>query len=436
MDTTVMIEEHPQIKELMAKRPIVWQNPDYGKRADLPLTRADIFDAVARWERFAPFLAVAFPETAAMNGIIESPLLPLEQMKPAWEALNHQSLAGQLYLKADSQLPISGSIKSRGGIYEVLKFAEQVAMAHTDLTYMDDYSVLATAKYHELFAQYGVIVASTGNLALSVGIMAATFGFKTTVYMSHNARQWKKDKLRANGVTVEELNTDFSSVIPVARAAAAKDDHTHFVDDEGSRDLFLGYAVAGVRLQHQLKVQGIKMDAAHPVVVYLPAGVGGSPSGVAFGLKMIMGANIYPVFCEPTHVPSVTLGMMTKLNEKIAVQDIGLDGLTAADGLAVSRPSRLAGKVMQTLLLGTATFEDDDLYRYLTKLVDTEDVMVEPSAAAGFTAIAPIMAQFPTLAGKDVTHIVWATGGDMMPESERQLDYELGQKLLTKINNR
>ncbi|POD85765.1 D-serine ammonia-lyase [Lactiplantibacillus plantarum subsp. plantarum] len=45
MDTTVMIEEHPQIKELMAKRPIVWQNPDYGKRADLPLTRADIFDA-------------------------------------------------------------------------------------------------------------------------------------------------------------------------------------------------------------------------------------------------------------------------------------------------------------------------------------------------------------------------------------------------------
>ena len=378
MDTTVMIEEHPQIKELMAKRPIVWQNPDYGKRADLPLTRADIFDAVARWERFAPFMAVAFPETAAMNGIIESPLLPLEQMKPAWEALNHQSLAGQLYLKADSQLPISGSIKSRGGIYEVLKFAEQVAMAHTDLTYMDDYSVLATAKYDELFAQYGVIVASTGNLALSVGIMAATFGFKTTVYMSHDARQWKKDKLRANGVTVEELNTDFSSVIPVARAAAAKDDHTHFVDDEGSRDLFLGYAVAGVRLQHQLKVQGIKMDAAHPVVVYL----------------------------------------------------------LAADGLAVSRPSRLAGKVMQTLLLGTATFEDDDLYRYLTKLVDTEDVMVEPSAAAGFTAIAPIMAQFPTLAGKDVTHIVWATGGDMMPESERQLDYELGQKLLTKINNR
>ncbi|ASG80564.1 D-serine ammonia-lyase [Lactiplantibacillus pentosus] len=433
MDTTVMIEKHPQIKDLMAERPIVWRNPDYGESAELPLTRADIFDAVARWERFAPFLAVAFPETAAMNGVIESPLLKLQHMQPAWEAINHQSLAGQLYLKADSQLPISGSIKSRGGIYEVLKFAEQVAMTHTDLTYMDDYSVLATPKYHDLFAQYGVIVASTGNLALSVGIMAATFGFKTTVYMSHDARQWKKDKLRANGVTVEELNTDFSSVIPVARAAAAKDPHTHFVDDEGSRDLFLGYAVAGVRLQHQLKTQGIPLDDQHPVVVYLPAGVGGSPSGVAFGLKMIMGDAIYPVFCEPTHVPSVTLGMMTKLNEKIAVQDIGLDGLTAADGLAVSRPSRLAGKIMRTLLLGTATFEDNELYKYLTKLLDTEQVMVEPSAAAGFTAIAPITNQFPELAGKNVTHIVWATGGDMMPESERQLDYDLGRKLLLAV---
>lgn len=432
MDTTALIAAHPQIKTLMAEQPLVWTNPDYGQKAILPLAQAQIFDAVARWERFAPYLAQAFPETAASAGIIESPLIKMTQMQPAWEQLNQTTLPGQLYLKADSQLPISGSIKSRGGIYEVLKFAEKVAMTHTNLTYMDDYSVLATPAYRKIFANYGVIVASTGNLALSVGIAAATFGFKTTVFMSHDAKQWKKDKLRANGVTVKEFNTDFSSVIPMARAAAAADDHTHFVDDEGSTDLFLGYAVAGVRLQHQLKVQGIKVDQQHPVVVYLPAGVGGSPSGVAFGLKMIIGPNIHPIFCEPTHVPSVTLGMMTQLNNKIAVQDIGLDGLTAADGLAVSRPSRLAGRVMKTLLRGSVTFKDDELYRYVAELIDTQKIVVEPSAAAGFTAIAPVMSHFPEFAGPNTTHIVWATGGDMMPQSERDIDYRQGEALLKK----
>ena len=430
MDKQMLIKQYPQIKDLMAKRPIVWRNPDYGKTAKLPLSQAQIFDAVARWERFAPYLEKAFPETVATHGVIESPLVHIDRMQAAWEMLNRQSLMGQMYLKADSELPVSGSIKSRGGIYEVLKFAETVAMQQTDLTYMDDYGILATPRYRALFSQYSVIVASTGNLALSVGIAAASFGFKTTVYMSHDAREWKKARLRAGGVTVKEFAMDFSSVIPLAREAAKADPRCHFVDDEGSTDLFLGYTVAAVRLQAQLKQQEIKLDADHPVVVYLPAGVGGSPSGVAFGLKMIMGANIHPVFCEPVHVPSVTLGMMTKLNHRISVQDIGLDGLTAADGLAVSRPSRIAGKIMRTLLLGSVTFNDDDLFTYVSELIDTQKLTVEPSAAAGFTAIKPLMAAFPQLAGPNVTHIVWATGGEMMPTSERQLDYQRGVDLL------
>lgn len=432
MDEMSLVTEYPQVKDLMAERPIFWRNPDYGQQAALPFSKADIFDAVARWERFAPYLAKAFPETASMHGVIESPLIRLDRMQTEWSRGYHQRLAGRLFLKADSQLPISGSIKSRGGIYEILKFAEQVAMAHTDLTYMDNYSVLATDRYRQLFSNYGVVVASTGNLALSVGIVAATFGFHTTVYMSHDARQWKKDKLRANGVQVKEFNTDFSHVIPRARQDAAADPRVHFVDDEGSTDLFLGYAVAAVRLQKQLKDQHIKVDRQHPVLVYLPAGVGGSPSGVTFGLKEIIGPYIHAVFCEPTHVPSVTLGMMTKLNNNISVYDIGLDGLTAADGLAVGRPSRLAGKVMRTLLFGSVTFQDAEIYQNVARLADTQQITVEPSAAAGFTAIAPVIRNVPAFNTEKATHIVWATGGQMMPESERLANYRRGESLLGK----
>ncbi|MGK4018194.1 D-serine ammonia-lyase [Weissella paramesenteroides] len=430
MNLETLVTEYPQIKDLITEQPTFWRNPDYALKADLPFSKADIFDAVARLDRFAPYLAKVFPETMVTNGMIESPLISLDNMQTAWEQQNHHELAGHLYLKADSELPISGSIKSRGGIYEVLKFAEKIAITHGNLAYMDDYSVLATDEFRQLFADYGVIVASTGNLALSVGIVAATFGFKTTVYMSHDARQWKKDKLRENGVTVKEFNTNFSAVIPKARADAALDPNIHFVDDEGSNDLFLGYAVAAVRLQKQLKEQQIKVDQEHPVIVYLPAGVGGSPSGVTFGLKTILGPHVHAIFCEPTHVPSVTLGMMTKLNDQISVYDIGLDGLTAADGLAVGRPSRLAGKVMRTLLFGSVTFPDNDIYRYVTQLQDTQDIIVEPSAAAGFTGIAPTIKNMPAFNTQNATHIVWATGGSMMPQSEREANYAKGKQLL------
>ena len=38
--------------------------------AALPLTRADVDDAEARMERFAPFIKKAFPETAKDRGLI------------------------------------------------------------------------------------------------------------------------------------------------------------------------------------------------------------------------------------------------------------------------------------------------------------------------------------------------------------------------------
>ncbi|MBD5025070.1 D-serine ammonia-lyase, partial [Xanthomonas citri pv. citri] len=69
--------------------------------------------------------------------------------------------------------------------------------------------------------------------------------------------------------------------------------------------------------------------------------------------------------------------------EKISVQDIGLDNQTAADGLAVGRPSGFVGKLIEPLLSGCYTVEDNTLYTLLHMLAVSEDKYLEPSALAG-----------------------------------------------------
>jgi len=431
LDASVL--NNPLVQDLQAQKEVMWVNPDYHKAAaTTQLSQADLFDAEARFRRFGAYMAVAFPETAATGGILESPLHKIDRMKASMTAREDYQVVGNVFLKADNELPISGSIKSRGGIYEVLKFAESVAIKAGKLAYLDDYAVLNEPEFHDLFSQYGIAVGSTGNLGLSIGIVAAKLGFKTTVHMSMDAKAWKKDLLREKGVTVVEYEGNFTQAITAGREQAAADPTTYFIDDEGSTDLFLGYGVAAIRLQKQLKDMHIPVDEDHPLFVYLPAGVGGSPGGVTFGLSQILGEHAHAIFAEPTHIPSVLLGMATGLNDQISVYDIGLDGMTEADGLAVGRPSRLAGRVLKPILEGIATFDDDRIMAYTAELRDTEGIKVEPSATAGFAALREaqpyLTTQYPHL--DQATHIVWATGGMLVPESEHERNYQLGKAIL------
>lgn len=434
IDFNKMVEENPILQRMKENEEVVWINPDKKSFQEsvqnCELTMDDVEDAEKRLERFAPFIMKCFPETKDRNGLIESVLTSVPNMQKLLGEKVGEDIEGKLLLKQDSHLAIAGSVKARGGIYEVLKHTEDLALEHGLLKEGDSYEKLADEKCRKFFQEYTIQVGSTGNLGMSIGIMSAAVGYQVIVHMSADAKQWKKDLLRSHGVTVMEYESDYSEAVKHGRELSDQNPKSYFVDDENSRNLFLGYAVAAKRLPAQLQELGITVDEEHPMFVYIPCGVGGAPGGITFGLKQVFKDAVHCFFVEPTQAPCMLAGMVTGLNSRISVQDIGLSGQTHADGLAVGRPSGFVGGVMKTMLSGEMTIRDGKLYDYMRDLLKTENIFLEPSACAAFQGPAVLKVgeemkkyiEDQKLSDKmrETTHIVWATGGSLVPEEIRE----------------
>ena len=407
---------------LRSATPQLWLNPrrvghaaTHTKVDGISLGPADMQAAQDRFTRFAPLLADLFPELEASYGQIESALTPVPHMQRALGLLPEH---GRLWVKADHSLPIAGSIKARGGFHEVLEWAEQLAMQHGLLPAGADYRSLAQPAAHALFARHLVAVGSTGNLGMAIGVMAAALGFRAVVHMSMDAKEWKKDRLRQHGVQVVEHTGDYEQAVAQGRQLAAADPLCHFVDDERSLSLFVGYSAAALHMRHQLQTQGAVVDAEHPLLVYIPCGVGGAPSGIAWGLHQLFGEHVYCFFAEPVQSPCFLVQMLAQPGSHPSVYDFGLTNQTQADGLAIPRASLLAAQAMHELLAGVFTVQDHTLFEHLRMLHASEGMRIEPSAAAGFSG--PLHLRTNALACAGANHVVWTTGGLLVPEVEYQ----------------
>lgn len=429
------------IESLQSAQPTMWAGRSVKERSTHDISAQQVQQAVQRFERFAPLLMKLFPELTASAGRIESPLLQVPQMQ---QALKLPPEAGQLWLKADHSLPVAGSVKARGGVHEVLEYAESIALQH-GLLADGDYLQLASEAARAVFAQYQVAVGSTGNLGLSIGVMASALGFKAAVHMSADAKEWKKQRLRARGVQVVEHLGDYAQAVAAGRALAEQDPHCHFVDDEHSLSLLLGYAAAAPHLVAQIATAQRVVDEKHPLFVYIPCGVGGAPGGVALGLQQAFGEHVHCFFAEPVQSPCFIVEMLAgaaalpQLEAHPSVYALGLNNQTEADGLAVPRASELAADVVRGFLGGVFTVTDETLFRHLHLLHESEGLNIEPSAAAGFSGPRALL---ESAAGQDylqrqnllahlpnATHIVWTTGGLFVPDEEYAKFLARGQKL-------
>ena len=327
------------LARLQGKTPTLWVNDRLGQPLAPNSDSTDaILDAQARMQRFAPLLANLFPELAGTDGHIESALMPADALKRA-VVRGDADDASAWFVKRDDALPVAGSIKARGGFHEVLAVAERIALEQGLIAAQDDRRVLGSPEARALFAQYTVAVGSTGNLGLSIGVMAAALGFDTVVHMSDDAKAWKKARLRQRGVRVVEHAGDYAKAVAAGRTQASASPRSHFVDDEQSPLLFHGYAASARHLAEQLVAAGRTVDAGHPLFVYLPCGVGGAPGGITYGLKAIFGAHVHCFFAEPVASPCMLVQLASRSDSPVSVYDIGLDNKTDADGLE-------AGEVM------------------------------------------------------------------------------------------
>ena len=153
------------------------------------------------------------------------------------------------------------------------------------------------------------------------------------------------------------------------------------------------------------------VDSAHPLHVYLPCGVGGGPGGVTWGLKHVYGDAVRCHVVEPVGSPCLLVGATTGRGHAVRCQDVGLSGHTLADGLAVQRPSQLVVDEVMPFIDGFHTVPDSELLAGVRWLSEGDGVLVKPSATAGLT--------IPWRVGAG-THLVWLTGGALVPEAERE----------------
>lgn len=405
-------QAEPLFDALRRGETAVWLNPEVravGGEAD----REAVARAAARFERFAPLLRRLFPDDG-WDGRIAS-ALTIYDAPPAGLPM--------LLVKGDHALPMTGSVKARGGVHELLCYVERIAAIEELMAEGDSVERLLEAEARAVLGLHTVVVASTGNLGFSIGLVARALGLNAEIHMSSDAREWKKERLRALDAKVVEHECDYTETVARARVAATGARRSHFIDDERSPDLFFGYAAAAAELRAQLADKGLEPTIERPLVVYLPCGVGGAPGGILFGLKLLFGEAVIGVFVEPVASACMLAALALGGSAPVSVYDLGLDNNTLADGLAVPTASAFVLETVGPAIDAAIAVPDQAMLTWVRQVWATGRLRLEPSAASGFAAVAPFVDAVAQQRELDqrvrrAIHVVWTTGGALLPDDE------------------
>ena len=237
----------------------------------------------------------------------------------------------------------------------------------------------------------GVIAASAGNHAQGVSYHAQRLGIAATIVMPARTPLIKVSAVKSHGAEVILHGANYDDAY--AEACRVRDERKlTFVHPFDDAAIIAGQGTVGLEILDELP----DVDT-----IVVPIGGGGLVAGVAIAVK--------------SQRPEVTIfGVQAKriASMEASCQKGGVTTIAAArtlaDGIAVRTPGTLTFPIVQELVDGIVTVDEEEIASAILQLIEKEKTVVE---GAGATPLAAMMNKRLPMSGKKVALVL--SGGNI-----------------------
>jgi threonine dehydratase len=213
-----------------------------------------------------------------------------------------------------------------------------------------------------------VVAGSAGNHAQALAYAARTRGISCTVYVPAGASVAKVGAIEAFGAHVLEGGDSVDSCIARAREYAVEHAAT-FVHPFDDIEVLKGQAGVGLELCEQV-------DNLAKVIV--PVGGGGLACGIAMAVRSLR---------PEVQIVGVQADACAPLADLINGRQARAPIATIADGIAIKRPGELTRPLIEQLLDGIVTVQDDEIAEAMMLLLERSKLLAEGAGAAATAAL-------------------------------------------------
>jgi threonine dehydratase len=213
-----------------------------------------------------------------------------------------------------------------------------------------------------------VVAGSAGNHAQALAYAARTRGIACTVYVPATASVAKIGAIEAFGARVLDGGDSVDSCIARARDYAAEHGAT-FVHPFDDIEVLKGQAGVGLELCEQVE------DLAKVIV---PVGGGGLACGIALAIRSLR---------PQVEIVGVQADACAPLADLMNGRPPRAPIATIADGIAIKRPGELTRPLIEQLLDGIVTVQDDQIAAAMMLLLERSKLLAEGAGAAATAAL-------------------------------------------------